>query len=45
MDSATFTDNPPILSDPHNTLQPDLGILGAPAGSVAVAAVTEPSRC
>jgi len=40
---ATFNDNPPpILSDPHNTLQPDLGILGAPAGPVAVAAVTEP---
>jgi len=40
---ATFTDNPPpILSDPHNTLQPDLGILGAPVGPVAVAAVTEP---
>ena len=41
---ATSADNPPpILSDPRDTIQPDLGILGAqPGGPVAVSVATEP---
>ena len=41
----TFVDKPPILSNPRDTLQPDLGILGSappPAGPAAVSAAPEP---
>jgi LysM repeat protein len=47
---ALADDPPPILSDPRDTIQPDLGILGAapgepaPAAPVAVPAVAEPEE-